>query len=220
MFFCPNCNNSFDLTKLSSKSTDTKSQEQTQTETETSQTAQAAGAKPKSVRGGEKINYDELVSKILNDTDISDMSMGNFVLDNLLINSSYTKLTKEQKELIYNTIQDLLPLTHKDKRYNESTKQYATSKIHFICNNCGFMKKVEPKTKIFSRESDSMTKTFKTSDYSDILNSDIVPITRKYTCINPKCESHKNNEVREAIILRLNNSFEVKYICKACKTVF
>lgn len=210
MFFCPNCNNSLDLTKLASQS----GKQETDTTSQTSQTSSVQ------VAGG-KSNYEELINKILsNESFDSVFNPNDFVLDDLLVSSKYTKLTREQKELIYNTIQDLLPLDHKDKKLSESTKQYTTHKIHYICNNCGFTKPVEPKSKIFSRESESMTKTFKTSSIIDMKHSNILPLTRKYTCVNQSCPSHKDGTKREAMRIRLINSFEIRYLCKACDTVF
>jgi len=210
MFFCPNCNNSLDLTKLASQTS-------SNNKDDISQTSESSHAQ---VAGG-KSNYDELINKILSNDSIDGVLNPNeFVLDELLVNSKYTKFSREQKELIYNTIQDLLPLDHKDKKLSESTKQYTTHKIHYICNNCGFTKQVEPKSKIFSRESESMTKTFNTTSIIDMKHSNILPLTRKYTCVNSSCPSHKDGTKREAMRIRLINSFDIRYLCKACDTVF
>ena len=93
-------------------------------------------------------------------------------------------------------------------------------KAFFICNNCGFIKRIEPRTLIFSRTSESISQSYDINEYNDMLNSKILPRTRKYVCPNSKCISHNDSYQREAVFFRLNNSYKIKYICNACGTDF
>ena len=89
-----------------------------------------------------------------------------------------------------------------------------------ICNNCGYMKPIPEGTLIFSKVSTDIAQSYSTSDFKDMVYSDILPRTRKYICPNTKCESHTNPQKKEASFFRMNNTFKVKYVCQTCSTVF
>lgn len=197
MFFCPNCNNSFDIAKTA-PSKDKAKKEKKQT-------------------GGKSI--DELIDKILAKEGVTQDDVKGVTVDNLTKNPRYKKLKSKDKEHVFNTIQDLLPKAAKVVSKTETT-QLGSIRAYFVCDNCGFTKKIEPRTKIFSRSSDDISQTFGTTNYDPMLYSKIHPITRFYVCPNSKCESHKDPKKREAMFFRLNNSYKVKYICKTCKTAF
>ena len=90
----------------------------------------------------------------------------------------------------------------------------------FECTNCGFSKKIEPGTKIFSRISSDVSKDYTSNTYNELLNSDILPRTRKYNCPNKECRTYTDPTIKEAIFQRRNNSYKLVYVCTVCKTVF
>lgn len=188
MYFCPNCNNVFDITKNPHEG--------------------------KEQQGGAK-DYITIIDKIINKEEITKADVEKFNLENLIKDPTYKKLKVDQKELVYNTIQQLLPAEKKIKE-----KEEAPEKAYFICKNCGFLKPVDDGTLIFSRVSNDISQSYTASDSASLTamaSSDILPKTRKYVCTNSNCISHTDPSKREACFFRMNNSYKIKYICLACK---
>jgi hypothetical protein len=200
MYFCPNCNNVFDITKGAT---------------------QNGGSKTNSLIGGaNNEDFEKLISKLLKNEDVSENEIINISIDDLIKNQSYKKLKNKQREYIYNKIQDLLPNEKKNVAKEEIKHSEIQNKAYFICNNCGNRKPIDPGTLIFSKVSSDVAQSYSSSDVLDMKYSDILPRTRKYICPNSKCESHNNPDKREAIFFRMNNAFKIKHICQACNTVF
>ena len=219
MFFCPNCNNSYDITKtipekfsqqfgggLFSDST---------SESITSEIETESSAPPESSGGAIS-----LIDRIVNGEDLVEKDVANINVENFIKGPEYKKLNSKNKELVFNKIQDLLTVDKKKIKSQIKPGKDDVQPTFFICNNCGYSEKIRPGTQIFSRTSENISRTYAVSDYSDMLHSDILPRTRKYICPNKKCISHKDLSKREAVFFRLNNSFRLKYICTACKEQF
>lgn len=203
---CPNCNNIFDITKAAQQMGGSK--DTTDSELATSSM---------SMSGGE-IDYGELIKKIINNEEVNTELILKISMDELTKSINYKKLKPKQKELVYNKIQDMLPV---DKKKLSSEEQQESQEIaYFRCYNCGLMKKIEDGTRLFSRVSSDIAQGYATSDISDMIHSDIIPRTRKYICPNKKCASHTDLSKREAVFFRMNNKFDIKYICTACETSF
>lgn len=234
MFFCPNCNNMFDIARSipqSGKGIKEKKNEETDSQKTDSQemlqntlqeiieeTALLQKTHEDTQKGGDI--YDDLVQKILNNQPIDETDIKNININDITKSQTYKKLKIKNKEYVDNKIQDLLPLNEKKVMKDKVEKSLDELSAYFVCNNCGYAIKIKPSTKIFSRTSEDISQNYAVSDYGDLLYSDIVPRTRKYICPNKKCESHKDNSKREAIFFRLNNTYKIKYICCTCKTDF
>jgi len=194
MFYCPNCNNTFDIRKSDSS------------------------IKTKKNQHGGKNNYDDIINKLINNKIISIDDIKTIDIKDLFKNDSFKKLNSKQQEFIYNKIQDILP---EKKILKQKQINYLQNNIaFFVCMNCGFTKTIEPKTLIFSRTSDEISQSYISTDYKNMLNSNILPRTRRYICPNEKCISHTELEKREAIFFRINNTYKIKYICTSCGTDF
>lgn len=186
MNFCPNCNNVFDIAKLN-----------------------------KQQLGGNKLTYSTIIKMAianeLQEADIKDLDMTDF------INTyEYKKLKTKQREIVYNTIQDLLP---NDKKNIEQTVKN-TNDIYYKCRNCGYFEKLPARTLISTIVSNNISGNYAISDASNMKYSEIIPFTRKYLCPNEKCISHKDPSKKEAKFFRNNNQYNIKYICLACDTQF
>ncbi len=187
MYFCPNCSNIFDITKNPHKD------------------KQSGGAK----------DYLDIINKIISGEEVTDVETKGMILDDLVKEPHYKKLSADQKELVYNKIQQMLPVNKKEVEEKAGTP--SSDKAYFICKNCGFLKPIEENTLIFSRVSNDISQSYTTADTSEMANSDILPRTRKYICSNKKCISHTDPSKREAVFFRVNNSYNIKYVCLACK---
>ncbi len=191
MYFCPNCNNVFDVTK------DPHAE--------------------KHQKGGERNKYESIIEKIIKNEDVSESDVIKLNLDILTKEPSFKKLNQKQKELIHNKIQELLPI---DKKIIKEKTDTVINHAYFICRNCGFLKPISDETLIFSRVSGDISQSYSPADASTLdsmANSDILPRTRKYVCTNEKCISHTDPSKKEAVFFRMNNSYKPKYICLACK---
>ena len=192
MQFCPECNNLFNISK---------------SKLQVNQT------------GGD--NYNFIINKIINNEEISQEDMKNINLDDLSNSPDYKKLAGDIQDLVFDKVQMLLP-KNKKKVILSKTDYDEDIQVYFICNNCGFSKKINETTLIFSNTLDDSNKTNKDTDMDLIKNmyySDIVWRTRKYICPNTKCESHTDQSKREAKIFH-KKSYNISHICMACNTIF
>jgi len=197
MFFCPNCKNIYDITK---------------------NMPQLGGDELVDLieQIGGVDQFSDIIIRILENDVITDNDIKNLSLKNLRKSLSFKQLPIREKDLVVNKIRDLLPKNKKqiiDRHSDEKVKNFA----FFQCHNCGFIEKIKPRTLIFSRS--AKTKAIDVQN-KDMLFSDIVNHTRKYICPNKKCESHSDPNKKEAIFYRKNNSYQIRYICKTCKTKF
>jgi len=164
-------------------------------------------------KGGAQPNIQDIITKALENKLLSDAETENLTLSVLTESDAYNKLKNKDKEYVYNKLIDVI---QKNPKHQDIKEHHA----YFICTNCGLSEEIKEKTRIFSRSSLEVSKNYATSNIKNMLYSDILPRTRKYTCPNDKCESHKNMDKREAIFFRMNNTYQIKYICVACETSF
>ena len=203
MYFCPNCNNVFNITKDST---------QTGGENEISDNSETT------ISSVSLTDEEKFMSKLLSNDHITDKDINKISLDDLVQSTAYKKLKQKQKEIIYNKVQDLLP-NDKKRLFNEKPNKNI-EKAYFICNNCGYRKPIENGTLIFSKVSSDISQSYSPVQVENMKYSDILPRTRKYICPNTKCESHDDLTKREAVFFRLNNTFRIRHICQACDSVF
>lgn len=206
MFFCPNCNNAYDISRTIQTGGFNSNISTSETSSE---------IKSDSIIGGSK--YNDLINNLLNNENVS---IDDISVDDFIKSQEYKKLTPHDKEIIYNKLQTILPKNKKKIMLEKPKIDIESNLAFFVCNNCGFSENIEEDTLIFSRSSDSISQTYGGDDYKNIINSNILPITRKYICPNKNCESHKVPEKKEAKIFRKNNSYNVIYICITCGTSF
>lgn len=206
MYFCPNCDNIFDITKLSKQiggSGDT--------------VATTSSLHSSDFAGGANI-YADVIDNILKKIEIEPDIIDKINLEDLVKSNEYRKLSVKQKELIFNSINELLPINK--KRILKEDEKKSDEMAYFVCNNCGYLKPIPEKTLIFSRVSNDISQSYSSSDIQEMAFSDILTRTRKYVCPNNSCPSHSTPNLREAIFFRKNNTFKIIYICTACYTSF
>jgi len=194
MFFCPNCNNAYDISK---DSLNTK--------------VQSGGSDENDFKNLIKSAIDGESEQIIK-RHIEKVNIPLF-----LKSPVYKKLTSKEKELVFNRVQDTLPNDKKILMKNKSLELSDSNIAHFVCKNCIYNQKIKEGTRIYSKTSDSSTSLTSTENIDMKIYSDILPITRKYLCPNSDCPSHKNISLKEAIIFRSKDSFKTKYICKTCR---
>jgi len=161
-----------------------------------------------------KALFDNILAQILSDDDKKIIEK--IILSDINKLTEYKKLQTKEKEFVYNAVKDI---QKKDNKIVAKESQEIQEAFH-ICNNCGYVRKIKPRTKILSRRVTGSTQTYNSRDVKSMVYNDILPYTRNYICPNSKCDSHTKHELREAKFKRRLNSYQVIYICTCCKTDF
>lgn len=190
MFYCPNCNNAFDITR-------------------SIENKQIGG------NASDELNLiEKILAKKATVNDVNKIDIINFTKS-----APYKSLVNADKEYVFNKIQELLPNDKKKLMEYKNNVDEQANNAYFICTNCGHARKIENGTLIFSRKSDNITQSYNIGDYSDLKHSNILPRTRNYICTNDQCESHKNTTKKEAIFFRVGG-YNIKHLCICCETIF
>ena len=101
-------------------------------------------------------------------------------------------------------------------------KQEKNSDLYYFkCINCGYIVPIEEDTLIIRRTNEENTGNINETKYADMINDVTLPHTRNYICPNKTCISYKAHNLRDAIWFKPDrNSYMIKYVCTACKTVW
>lgn len=160
---------------------------------------------------------DNLISKLIHVKDIKEL-IQNVDVDKLMRSEEYQRLTDDDKNHVYNKIQDALPLNK--KRISKETKTKKSEyKMFYLCKNCLFHRELQPKTKIYSKFYKTKVEDIKdTKDYSHMVDNPILPRTKEYNCLNDECLTHKKPDLKEAVIITNREKQTVYYVCTVCKT--
>lgn len=198
MFFCVNCDNIYDITKMDAKeinnTIDTEIDAITDTNTETS------------------INVDELINKLINDEPQEKKDVGFLTVTQITNNNNYKKLSVANKKKVTVNFKKII-----DQTNQELAPAPIFTSAHFMCNNCGHKEPIKPGTQIIKKNY-NVSSNITNKDYKDMIHVPYIPRTRDYVCPNDKCKSHKDHTQREAVFFRMDNSYKVKYVCSSCKT--
>jgi hypothetical protein len=120
--------------------------------------------------------------------------------EELLKNKKFLKLNKKLKESIISSIINNI-------NYN----------VYFICNNCNYKTPIDKSIKLYEIDTSNIVTNYEyIKDELILMSKDpLLPHTNNYICINPKCETHKNNDLKNAILYK-SNSFKMNYACCIC----
>ena len=128
--------------------------------------------------------------------------------------SKFNKLSNERKTLLINQIIDKNQKLEITKKNTKNTN-IAGKESYYKCLSCGYYKKIPPKQLIFSHGQNSSNWIYNTHNYK---YDNVLPSSKKYTCLNEKCNTHKNPEIKMAKFLRYGNTYATMYICSICNT--
>lgn len=210
--FCKNCDNLMDITNNISNTTELIEQQGGYNIEELDgvqvESSEYDVSMSESV-GGSSINEDN-ISSILDGSDIDVKLSKNFDINELNKNSSFNKLTNEQKTLVINRILEKNPKPRTNKQTHISMKE-----SYFYCKSCGYYKKIPNKKFIFSRGNENKNEEYNLN-FTRLINDPTLPTSKNYNCINPNCTTHKNPNLKSAIFYRHIGSYNIRYICKVC----
>jgi hypothetical protein len=160
--------------------------------------------------GGSSISESN-INEILGGNDVN-IDMKNFNINELNKNTTFNKLSSNQKTLVINRILEKIPKQKNTKQTSNIQKE-----SYFYCKSCGYNKKIPNKQFIFSR-GDEKKDDFYNYRFIDYINDNTLPKTKNYNCINEKCTTHKNPSIKLAVFYRQKDSYNVRYVCSVCKS--
>jgi hypothetical protein len=106
------------------------------------------------------------------------------------------------------------------KELNVKKKEFDESLIsYFVCKNCGFSEPIAEKTVLYKKilSSKSNMQDMDLNKYKNMIYDATLPHTRNYICPNKECETHNGTE-KDAVFIRMKNSFRIVNVCCVCKT--
>ena len=111
-----------------------------------------------------------------------------------------SKLDKNKKELILNQIKALK----------------LTNNVGYQCNNCGNIELLNATEEIYSISNIKSKLDFNVEKNKIIFMDYTLPRTKDYLCKNPKCGTHKDSKLKEAVFYRNNDGLSLTYLCGEC----
>lgn len=169
-----------------------------------------------------------------NNIDSSDYDVSSDKND-LLTKKDITDILNNKEKNIFSKIQNINDIKNnmffenideKDQntiinKYFEYINKNNTSNIknaYMYCSNCGFSEIIKNDTLIFNKNTKITENDFAPKNYINYKYDYTLPTTKRYNCINNNCETHKNPSIKDAVFFRLEQSYEIKYICSVCNS--
>jgi fructose-specific phosphotransferase system component IIB len=205
MFFCPICSYALDLSKTVPK---------VQVGGDLSDTTDLETV---SEQKGGALELEKLIDIILKDNEIKTENVKGIDMTIVVKDKNFKRLTVQEKNKVFNSIQDALPKAEKKLIKNKKKFDFKDT-AYFICKNCGFNKEIESETLIYSKTNEVSSNITMPESYIDLINDHTLPRTIRYSCTNKDCVSHTNINKKEAVFFRIGKTFRVRYICTACTT--
>lgn len=207
MFYCPNCNNIYDITK---NIPNTLNLEQSGGQvSETPDTVSSLN----NTSDNDFVNV--IIKKILSGEQLNRNDLKGITLDSLTKNNSYKKLQGKSKELIYNKVAELL----NNQEAASKSITPISSNAYFICKNCGNYEPIKSNTlivrKLYGETNEVEYEDF--NKFKEMAHVKCLPLTRNYICPNKKCPSQTDFSQRAARFYRVSGSFRVRYVCTSCE---
>jgi hypothetical protein len=153
------------------------------------------------------------INNILGGADI-DFDAKNFNLSELEKNPSFNKLSSNQKTLVINRILEKLP---KGSKQHKPIDTSAGKESYFYCKSCGYYEKIPNKMFIFSKGNE-VNDDMCNYRFLNFKHDNTLPYTKKYTCINSNCSTHKNENIKMAVFYRQRGSYNTRYVCSVCNS--
>lgn len=126
-------------------------------------------------------------------------------------------IKQEEKDIISSDYDDVSITEDSNNIEENNIIIEQRSNGYYYCNNCGNYNNIPDETVIFNLKDKIIDKEIITNTYLNFKNDDTLPFTKRYTCINKDCSTHKNPEIKKAVFYRQNkNTYNLKYICTIC----
>ena len=171
----------------------------------------------KSKQVGGKINeaVTNLFNKYYKNEPIEERDLRKIKGNDLIYDERYEDMTKKEQRKLVSFVKSV------DKNFFAEAEPEVAPKVgsnaaFFICKYCGNFKPIKPGTLIYSKNYNAGDST-EIEDYTYAIYDQTLPRTKNYICKNPKCETHKKDSIKEAVLTK-NTSDQIVYICTVCST--
>ncbi len=137
----------------------------------------------------------------------------NYDLNEVLKNPTFLKLSSHKKSLVINKINEK---TQKEiGKISKSTDSVVDKECYFYCKTCGYYEVIPERTFIFSRGDEKKDDIYNFG-FIKYKNDPTLPRTKKYSCINDECSTHKEPKIKDAVFYRKKGTYTTRYICTVC----
>lgn len=209
--FCEKCNNFMDITNIIANQNSTLDNIESDIDEneEMNDESSTYDVKDKNELNAKQIN------DVLEGNEI-DFTITDGIYQNIVDNPYYMKLPENKKTLILNRLHERIQKKNKKTNANAEPIMNTMKKSYFYCKNCGFNKKIADGTFIYSKNVENNEDTYNLN-FQEYYNDPTLPVTKKYVCINDKCETHDKPELKSAVFYRFNGTYRIRYVCGICK---
>lgn len=171
----------------------------------------------KSKQTGGKINdrLNNIFTKFNEKDKITEADIKKIKGKDIMEDERFENMTKKEQRKMISSIKLVDKNFFVEEDIEQKTKIGNTSS-YFICKYCKHYKPIKPQTIIYSKKyrGDS---NIETEDYTYAIYDNTLPRTKNYICQNEKCETHKKDDLKEAILVK-NNLDQIVYVCGNCTT--
>lgn len=167
--------------------------------------------------GGKKSNnnFKKIITKLRNIDDITAL-IKHVDITALYDSEEYKKLEQPEKKKIFDKVSKAI--VDNERMDSRSSRKKGEYVMYQFCKNCFYNEDLDTGSTIFSKNYKHDKGMSSLIDYTHLVNSNILPRTTMYRCINPKCETHKNPKIKEAVFITDRTNNLLIYICTVCKT--
>jgi len=188
MFFCEKCRFIFNITK---------------------------DVKSKQIGGRINEALTNIFTKYSNNEQLDEKDIRRIKGKDLLDDERFEDMTKKEQRKMMSWIKSVNKSFFVEEEIPVDAK-VGSNMAYFICKYCKNSKPIKPGTLIYSKNYGSNSSAG-TEDYTYAIYDQTLQRTRNYICKNAKCESHKNDAVKEAAMTK-NSMDQIVYICTSCST--
>ena len=156
---------------------------------------------------------DSLFSKIGQNQPIQKKDLAKLNAQDVTQDERYQNMSKKEQRRISDLIKAVNPDFFKES-IEEKQVQEEEAKAYYLCKMCKNTKPIKPGTLIYSK-SYASTGLQDNRDYTYARYDPTYFLTQNYVCPNPKCKTHKEPSLKEAVLAKSASNLLV-YVCSVC----
>src|SRR5271154_2498044 len=188
MFFCEKCRYLFNITK---------------------------DINSKQIGGKTNIALTNVLDKFKSNQPIVEKDLKNIKGKDLLDDERYEAMNKKDLKKLMSQIKVLDKNFFTEDEPDKTDEKIGKNVVYFICKFCKNYKPIKPTTLVYSKNYN--TAVVEVSDYTYAIYDPTLTRTKNYICKNPKCKTHKDASLKEAVLTK-NATDQIVYVCCACST--
>jgi len=161
-------------------------------------------------------NINLIFEKFANREPISADDLADVTGAELLKDDKYDKMNKKDQRMFVTVIKKIDKNFFVESAEESEQNLESTNIAYFACEYCNYHEPMTAGTVLYTKNYNNDI-GIDTEDYSMMCHNYSLPRTRNYICHNKKCETHKNIDIREAVLTK-NKADRIIYVCCVCST--